>query len=962
MNPSTAGDDATLTTRGIERGDARSELPGGAAMGRYVLLGRIGSGGMGVVYAAYDPELDRKVALKLLHAEVAGDAGQARFLREAQALAKLSHPNVVAVHDVGTAGGDVWIAMEFVVGHTLSDWLRARKRSWREILAVMRPVALGLAAAHAAGLVHRDVKPDNVMLEGEVSEGGGPARVRVMDFGLARGSGIDESATTDRDSAGVPSRVRIDDVVTRVGAILGTPAYMAPEQFRGYSDVRSDQFSLCVMLWEALWGQRPFGGGSIVELGSNICEGNIRSPPRRGDVPRWLHRVVLRGLEVQPARRWPSMEALLGALDRGRRLAAVRRVGLAVAVVGLLGTGALVVRHLDEQRRIGACEEAGAVVKAVWGDEAAAEARVGLLASGAGHAQTTADRVAPWLDARATALADARAQVCRNAEVERIWDADMAARAQWCVEERHAELEALVDALASADERAVTNAVEAAAALRGVDPCLDATLLARLPEPPMADRDEVAAVQRELARAGALEATGAYDEGLLIARESLARAEALAWPPLVAAAGTQTGRLLFHAGAYAEAETVLTEAYFEAARANVDEQAFAAASYLTVACGELGKHAEGERWSKHADVVLGRLPDPARAREATQLGHLALVLHAKGEYQRAEALHEEALAIWQASLGADHPRVAGSLLNLGLTDMTLHRLQSARARTERALQLREQALGSDHPRVAETLDQLAGIAWKAGAYDEARVLLERALQILEVALGPEHPQVGGSLNNLANVAWKRGERERAKALFERSLAIAEKTLPEDHPDLARGLNNLGAANVQLGEPARAKAMLERALALREKVLGRRHLETALTLTNLADAQMALGASREAGDLYQRALAIQQEALGPDHVAAAGTLLGMVRVSLEHRRPDEAVALAERALAICEKAEIPGHLLASARFHLATALRRAGRDPARAVALAEQARDGFREAGDTVQVSNVESWLRERRGR
>ncbi|MCB9701177.1 MAG: SUMF1/EgtB/PvdO family nonheme iron enzyme [Myxococcales bacterium] len=312
-------------------------LERGATIGRYVVLSRLGSGGMGVVYAAYDPELDRKVALKLLKAGQGDAAGRARLLREAQAMAKLAHPNVVAVHDVGTVDDQVFIAMEFVQGTTLSRWLWQKPRSWAQIVELSLAVGRGLAAAHRAGLVHRDLKPENVMV-------GDDGRVRVMDFGLARVDGRALAGSTPlADSSARPREAALDLDLTRTGAMLGTPMYMAPEQWEGgETDPRTDQFAFCVVLWEALYGERPFGGGTVAALSHAVTNGIISAPSDPSRAPPWLRRALERGMTLIPDERWPSMDALLAELGRDRRsplarIALAGAVGLALilAVVGL---------------------------------------------------------------------------------------------------------------------------------------------------------------------------------------------------------------------------------------------------------------------------------------------------------------------------------------------------------------------------------------------------------------------------------------------------------------------------------------------------------------------------------------------------------------------------------------------------------------------------------------------------
>jgi WD40 repeat protein/tRNA A-37 threonylcarbamoyl transferase component Bud32 len=303
---------------------------------------------MGIVHAAYDDELDRRIAIKLVKAERVDDLARARVLREAQAMARVSHPNVVQIYEVGEHGDQVYVAMEFVAGPTLAAWTaawreRARlegKLAWLEILAHYVEAGRGLAAAHAADVVHRDFKPANAIV-------GDDGRVRVLDFGIARpitGTHARTRAMVEPESSDLgeaTSQTLASTNLTKTGARVGTPAYMSPEQFEGGNvDARSDQFSFCVALWEALYGERPFAGRTQAALLEAMRAGSLRAVPATSGVPTWLRERIRRGLAHDPEARWPSMMALLDALlddpDRRRR-ARFRRALKAVLALGLLG-------------------------------------------------------------------------------------------------------------------------------------------------------------------------------------------------------------------------------------------------------------------------------------------------------------------------------------------------------------------------------------------------------------------------------------------------------------------------------------------------------------------------------------------------------------------------------------------------------------------------------------------------
>jgi formylglycine-generating enzyme required for sulfatase activity len=355
------------------------DLDTGARIGRYVIIERVGTGAMGVVYGAYDPELDRKVALKLIKpGQGVKDTARARLLREAKAIARLQHPNVVAVHDVGVFEDQVFLAMEFVAGGTIKSWLAAQPRAWREILDVFIAAGRGLAAAHAAGLVHRDFKPDNVLLDKET-------RPRVVDFGIARQAGggddelagetadlADDGTATLRDSGGKNALATL----TKTGTWVGTPAYMAPEQFLGErGDEKSDQFSFCVALYEALYGERPFAGDDMLSISVNVTTEQIRPLPKDRGVPAWVRRVILRGLKVDPGERWDSMAALIRALEHDPAISLRRRV-IVVGTAALVLTTLIVAWQVVARRRADAEREVARQLDAARGDAALARSKL----------------------------------------------------------------------------------------------------------------------------------------------------------------------------------------------------------------------------------------------------------------------------------------------------------------------------------------------------------------------------------------------------------------------------------------------------------------------------------------------------------------------------------------------------------------------------------------------------------
>ncbi len=865
-------------------------------IGPYTVLRSIGRGAMGVVYSAYDEQLDRKIALKYLRGarQEAGSLGQARLLREAQALARVSHPNVVQVYEVGAHEREVYIAMEFVRGQTLREWIHSGTRAWRELLAVYMQAGRGLAAAHAAGLVHRDFKPDNVML-------GDDGRVRVMDFGLARA--LDEPGTTLQ----APSPHSSQDLslsLTAAGRIVGTPAYMAPEQHIGaVTDARTDQFAFCIALYEGLFGHPPFAGHDLRSLTVSVTHGRMREPSRR-TVPRWLRRIVVRGLAVDPDRRWPSMQALLDEVDRGQARAKYTLAAAAVASLCVLGLAAWGWHEHTRARVAESCVAAGASIDEVWNDAARERVRVAFAAIPVGHATTTADRVTPWIDRQTMAWSEARAAVCMEADDDAI-DPVLHDRAMWCLDERRMAIASLIGELSRPDVAMVQRAVAVAAALEPVSQCRDALLLAQLPVPPEASRAALSAVQAELLRAGNLQSVARYDDGLALARTSLAQAEALAWPPLVAAARLRVGCLLGKQGKQLPlAESTAEAAYFEAAAAGAaGVQADAAIELVHIVGERLARPADGLRWGKLAEVTLRSLEPRPGLRTAGRLSNLANVHRLAGEYDEALALQGQALALREQALDPSHPDVAISLNNLANTHFSRGEYPQAQALHERSLAIRQQALGPDHPDVASSLSNLSAIALRLGAHDRALTLQLQALEIRERALGPDHLDVANSLGNLAALYDTTGDKPAAKVACERALAIQERALGPDHPSVAASLSSLAIVQEGLGATTEARALHERALDIQERTLGPEHPNVADSLVDLAFFHGGLGDHAEARALHERALAIREQALGAHHPDVAASLQYLAEIHLELGAYDRVEALASRALAIRE--QVPG---------------------------------------------------------
>jgi tetratricopeptide (TPR) repeat protein len=916
-----------------EVGEAPEWLASGGRIGRFVLLSRLGAGGMGVVYSAYDPELDRKLAIKLLRSDRnGGDQGQQRLLREAQALAQLAHPNVVAIHDVGVHAGQVWLAMEFVAGCTLGVWLQERPRTWREVVAVIHDVGRGLAVAHAAGLLHRDIKPANIMIDVD-------GRVRLMDFGLARAEDLDAN---DRMAASEvvprPPQPVLSLELTKSGTVLGTPAYMAPEQLLGLDlDARADQFSLCVVLWEALYGERPYVFGELSKPVPLVR----RATPRKRGVPAWLRRLCQRGLALDPDARWPSVPALLDALQRGH--ARVRRgaalLGGALVVLGIAAFyGA---RELEHARTVAACEASGGQIFLSWSEDARADLRESLIVLSTPDAEFIADRAMMWLDEFAERWRDAKTEACLDHRVRAIADAELT---DACLDERMLEFELLRAELGKSDAKSAQQLLRATRELR-VDACSNGQVLRSLPHAPVDLRIRIPAIRTQLIRVEMLQQSGDLQGAIVLARAAHERAEALGWDPLTALSGGALGRLLTDAGEFEEAERMLETSYLLADASGAFDVRITSAMELADLVGvRLGRPEEGMRWTRLAEAaLLGWGNDEPLARASILISRGAI----EGQldnHRVAIELYEQALALEQSVLGPNHPLLYRTLNRLGIAHDSLGDSARARAIHERALALARDVLGPNHPDIGAMLTNLGVVHHLAGEYEEAKALYERALAISRAALGPEHPVVADTLQNLAVARLELGQHEAGLAALTEALAIYEQNFGRDHPDVVIALMSMAAVlDDHPGQLERANELYADALERAEAATGTARLEVLVGLAGVARTNAALGRDARARGQVERAAELVATLSPIEDAAKIYALLSLAQQANAYAQHDAGVVIAGEAVALAERAGVPIDQRAHARWYLARAL--ATKQPEQARALVERARAEAAELGD-----------------
>jgi tetratricopeptide (TPR) repeat protein/predicted Ser/Thr protein kinase len=868
--------------------DGSVVLPRGTTLGRYVVLEKIGVGGMGIVYAAYDPQLDRRVALKLLHRSSdreGGTGGRTRILREAQAMARLSHPNVVAVHDVGVVDGRLFIAMELIDGKTLTAWIDEGGHRWPAVLDVLEAAARGLAAAHGAGLVHRDFKPDNVMIEHD-------GRVRVMDFGLALAMG---EINTERSLSGESSGAALSaiDRLTRTGALVGTPAYMAPELLAGGpADARSDQYAFCVALYRALYGTRPFAGSNVASLYTNAAQFQLQPPSRSSGVPRWLGAVVRRGLLPAPEARFASMDALLLALQRGRR----RRGRIALASVGALAVATGGVGWVVAARP--ACKGGRDQVETVWNASQRASVHDAFAASGAPDAEVTAERVTGSLDAWADAWVDSHRSACRAHRDGSQSDMLLDLRMQ-CLQKRLTDLDAAAGVLVEADAELVLEANDVASALPDLGVCDDAEALLEddLRAEDDATRRAVEAMQPELARARALEHAGRYDAAMAIARPLRDEAHALGFRPFSAEVEFLVGLLTLDQGDPKASVEAFERATFDAEASGHDEVAARAWTMLIYVHGySLADKAAGDAAAQRAEAAALRAGGRPELMADLIHNRGAMYLQ-RGDYERTLADEREALRLRREASGDVHQDVGNSYTSIGNALYHLGRPDEARQHYEKAHEVLAQVLGPRHPDTAMALQNIANMLTVGGDPAAARDKLEQARAIFEAALGPEHPLVGQVLFNIGWAAEAEGEYADALAAFEKARVIELKRLGPEHPLVGEYEASIGSMAHKLGREAQARTHLLRALAIFEKAHGPEHGYVARTLNDLALIDRAEGDLPAAESKHLRALAIRRKALPPDHPELVDTLANLSGVLVEAKRWKDALPIAKELVDI-----------------------------------------------------------------
>ena len=853
-----------------------AELEPGGQVGRFTLLERLGTGGMGTVWAAYDPQLDRKIALKFVRAELTRPDTLARLSREAQALARVNHPNVVAVHDIGVDRDRMYIAQEFVRGSQLGAWLAAQPREVNEILGVFVQAARGLAAAHAAGIVHRDFKPRNVLV-------GDDGRVRVADFGVAR------LAEAGEEPTGSKSVASSDPRLTTTGTVVGTPVYMSPEQHSGQSsDARSDQFSFCFSLAEALYGQRP-----TPELPVRL--------PANPKVPAKLRAALERGLSQDRDQRFPNMEALLEVLERDpTRMRRRRR--LAVVGGGLL-IGAFGIGYAVEHRsHAPSCEGASDRFAAVWNPSLATQLAAAFAKTELPDAAFAVTRAREELDRYGSAWVAMHTETCEATRVRGEQSEELMDRRMVCLGQRLENVKAIVDVLVHADKRVVLDAARIATSLPLLAECSDVAALEAIVRPPSdpGTRQQVDDIRARLARLSAMTAARRFNHVLEDAQAAVAAARATGYAPLLAASLRQLAGIQATLSKWNDAATSLRGAYLAALESgDRAETALDAAGLIEELGVNLEKRDEGKWWADVARAELKGVGEAGRDVEGVVEAETAALLMHTSHFEEAIASLDHARVIWTATRGEDHPTILSLALRRAIAVSDQGKLEDALTALRDLLPRIESRFGSSNPEVASLHDEIARTLYSLQRYPDAIAEDRVALGIFEAVL-PQSASVAGLHLGIGEALDQIEKDDEALVEFRAALAITVKlkepesvVVAEIHSGLARVLMNQGKYTEAVAEGRSC-------LATYEKVLGPAANETGQAHARLGRVLQAAGQLDEALAEFTTASAISTKAVGADQPAVADMHVSIATVlEAQHKLPQALQELAT-TLPVLEK--------------------------------------------------------------
>ena len=902
-------------------------------VGGFAIVRTIGRGAFGTVYEARDPELGRGVAIKVLAAD--DQRSQAKLLREAKLMATVSHPNIAAVYQVGTfelAGeSKVYVVMELVDGATLRRELDDGSRSESEVVGLMAQAGRGLAAAHEAGVIHRDFKPDNVLV-------GKDGRVRVVDFGLAS-TGVDTET---------PDAIEIDPTspATATRGLVGTPAYMAPEVFEGgVANEASDQFSFCVTLFEALHGRRPFAGRTWVELAANVTLGHRVETPRR--LSARVRRVLARGLSASPMDRYPSMDALLRELAAGRWTTRWQVLGVAaVATAGGIAVGA----SMGEGEPGHACALVVASLDAALDDERRSALEASFVATAPGYGADAWSRTETRLLAYAERWREAAVASCERDDGNEQAQTLRALEVQ-CLERGRDRAIGLLGLFAEPSPTVVSQAVRSVNALPSPTQCLDsARLMALAPEDPE-DRVEAARIRGVLATLTTELVAGRYEAARTQLEQLAADAEALGFAPITGEVLATRARLDLRTGRYADARTAARSA-FDSSVAGGDRHTATLAAICLAESGQVDPQhtAEGLDWIETGRKLAAGVDDAAPLLARLQVVEASLLIFSR-DTERTGAAVEAAVATLREE-DPNHPDLPPLLGNWGTWQLQVGRPAEAIEQYELALQAVEAGYGPSHPDAGQWLLGLGSAAMTVGRRDDSEAYLERALEVYEGSVGASHPNAVQARMYLGVLEHQRADYVASIGHFETALSLADAMTPPQPVLVGEICIRFADALSVAGFHERAAKVVMRAA----KVYAEIYQEGDPRRASVHAVQMVV--ADRAGDPTAALEAAEQglDATTEGDPMTVNLLHESGRILVELERYDEAKTRLERAAKLLRGTVEDPWRKALVDFDLARAWWQS--DPDKARTLARDALAGHPTDANEVSRQRIEDWIAE----
>ncbi len=852
----------------------------GDLVGRYKIVERLGMGGFGVVFRAYDAQLERDVALKLWRVDALSSGGEESIddlVEEARALAKLSHPNIMAVYDAGRDGERVFLAGELIEGASLYDRACGEDSNIapEELAKWMAQCAYGLASAHDVGLIHRDVKPDNILI-------GNDGRARLVDFGL---------------STSAFSTANAEELA---GPLAGTPAYMSPEELRGEpASELSDQYSLCASFYEACHGKRLVAAESMETL-KELAE-KPPAPVFDKRLPARLRKALRQGLHTDPAQRHASMAALAAALrPKGASRVVPFAFGGVVAVAA--GLAVLWTSDLDENKRD--CAVLAAPMKEAWSPARAGVVEKSFAALGSDYAQEAFAQVDNSLKAYAGKWQSAAIDACQATYHEQRTSEAMFDRQMLCLDRRLGEVQTLIDLMTEADQALLERAPRAMAQLVDLSHCSDREALSNLP--PLPDdpeqRKALKALEANLAKAEGSRFAGRYEEATEIAKRALEESSALGYAPLEAEAAFELGFVWSYRSDVDEAARHLEQAHHKALASRDFRTSARAAVELVLVYGVLARNYEKAReWTKHADSAVSAAGNDKllRSNLENNLGDIA-----RQQNQLDEALqhHSAALKLQKELYGPTDRSVAQSLNNLGLVKHAAGDYAAAAAFYYEALGIFRSVLGEHHPYVGKTAGNLGSIYIDLDDPERAQGLFDLSLKIAVDTYGEGTLSVAKARFNSTTAMAELGKLDEAYDILlglEKELSA---NFTEDRHILAQVTNSLGVIANQLGNNEVAEEHFSKALSIYEEVQGAQHPDVFFAKFNLAQVVSLLGRQDEALGLMNAVVAGYTTVSGPEHPMTGNAHGARAEVFLKLGRADKAAHDLRAAEAIYKKQE------------------------------------------------------------